>query len=51
MTRHEDHLDDLEPDPADAETVVGGAVPRPPSPPSGPVPIPYPNPDEKKQPR
>jgi hypothetical protein len=48
MTRDEDHLEDLEPDPADAETVVGGAAPRIPDvvktpPPSGPVPVPYPN--------
>jgi hypothetical protein len=47
----DERVEDLEPDAAEASSVVGGAVPRPPSPPAGPVPIPYPNTDEKKQPR
>jgi hypothetical protein len=44
----EERLEDLEPAAEDAESVVGGAVPRVPDvvkipPPSGPAPIPYPN--------
>jgi hypothetical protein len=38
--QQEERIEDLEVDEEDAEDVTGG---RQPSPPSGPVPIPYPN--------
>jgi hypothetical protein len=48
VDENDERLDDLEPEADDAEAVIGGGVPRVPDvvkapPPSGPVPIPYPN--------